>query len=342
MRILAMAHAYVPGHNAGAETTLHALLRHLAARGHDVHVVLSRPMAGFDKDYIYAGVQVHPWRGDADVVPYFTHSSKRADVVIAHLENTMRAAALADIYKMPMVHVIHNTHQFTKGAFRRGPCQLAVFNSHWMHDDFAAFWRVASRTPMPPAIVVHPPVDPTTYVTTHGQKITLINLNEDKGGRLFWQLADAMPQRKFLAVKGAYGEQIIPDTIPPNVEVVEHQQPRDMAIKVYSETKVLLMPSSYESYGRCAVEAAYSGIPTIAHPTLGLQEALGRAGTFVDRGNLPGWISAIKYLTSPRGFSNASQRAKAHAEGLDPTADLDRFADAIEGVRRRGFATVTR
>lgn len=338
-----MAHAYCPHHNAGAETTLHTLLRHLASRGHDVHVQLSAPMAGTDKDYLYGDVHVHPWRGPGDVMPYFNRKGPfAADVVIAHLQNILRAAALCDINKVPLVHVIHNSHEFTKGAFRRGPVNLAVFNSHWMHDDFAAFWRVASRTPMPPAIVVHPPVDPTTYVTTHGQRITLINLCEEKGGRLFWRLADAMPERKFLAVKGAYGEQIVPDDIPGNVRLLDHQRPRDMAANVYAQTKLLLMPSSYESYGRVGVEAAYSGIPTIAHPTPGLKEALGRAGTFVDRDDLDGWVAAVKYLTSPRGFSAAATRSKAHAQTLDPTADLDRFADAIEGVRRRGFATLAR
>lgn len=340
MRILAMVHAYPPIHNAGGEMTMHALLRHLASRGHDVHVQLSESVTG---DYDLDGIRVHPYRDARDPIPFF-NGPGRADVVIAHLQNTLRAAALCGIYGVPLVQLIHNNHEFTKGALRRGPCHLAVFNSHWMHDDFAVYWRRHNRAAMPRSVVVHPPVDPALYATTHGKRITLINLFKEKGGELFWRLARELPEREFLGVRGAYGDQVIPPDVdwPLNVEVIAHQRPDDMAKQVYSETKVLLMPSSYESYGRVAIEAAHSGIPTIAHPTPGLREALGEAGTFVDRDDLAGWVAAIKYLTSPRGFSAASAKAKAHAQSLTPTADLDRFADAMEGVPRRAFATTTR
>jgi glycosyltransferase involved in cell wall biosynthesis len=337
-----MAHAYPPHHNAGAEMTMHSMLRHLVTRGHDVHVQLSRDQLGTFADYDLDGVHVHRYVGVGDPMRYFT--TDRVDVVIAHLENTLRAAALCEIHRVPLAHLLHNTHDFTKGALRRGPTQLAVFNSRWMYEDFEGYWHHANgRTPMPPSVVVHPPVTPEDYRTAHGKKITLINLNEDKGGELFWRLAEAMPDKDFFGVIGAYGEQIIPDEAdaPLNAEVVKHVAPEHMS-HVYSQTKILLMPSIYESYGRTAIEAAYCGIPTIAHPTPGLREALGSAGTFVDRDDLDGWVAAIRYLSSPRGFSAASKRAKAHAEALNPTADLDRFADAMEGVVRRGFATIAR
>jgi glycosyltransferase involved in cell wall biosynthesis len=191
--------------------------------------------------------------------------------------------------------------------------------------------------------VIHPPVRGQDYATKHGRKLTLINLVEAKGAPLFWRLAEAMPEYDFLGVMGGYGEQIVPpeDEAPPNAEVVKHTAPEYM-VHVYAQTRILLMPSSYESYGRTAIEAAYSGIPTIAHPTPGLVEALGDAGTFIDRDDLDGWVKAIKYLSSPRGFSAASKKAKALAESLDPDADLDRFADAMEGVVRSGFTTAAR
>lgn len=341
MRVLAMAHAYCPIHNAGAELTMHMLLRHLVVRGHEVHVQLSRPMKGATEDYELDGVQVHVHRAARDPMPYF-NGDRRADVVMAHLENTLRAAALCGIYGVPMVHVVHNTHVFTRGALRRGPVQLAVFNSHWMHAEFEASWRQFVGGRMYPSIVVHPPVFGDEYRTKHGQRITLINLTADKGGELFWHVTEAMPDKEFLGVNGAYGEQVFPanDDVPDNVWILQHQPPDLMPVLVYSQTKVLLMPSKYESYGRVAIEAAHSGIPTIAHPTPGLKEALGDAGTFVDRDDLDGWVSAIRYLTSPRGFSTASARARAHAESLTPEADLDRFADAMEQVVRRGLATL--
>jgi glycosyltransferase involved in cell wall biosynthesis len=56
---------------------------------------------------------------------------------------------------------------------------------------------------------------------------------------------------------------------------------------------VLMVPSVHESYGMAAVEALASGIPVIAHPTPGLREALGDAGTFVDRADVRVWVAAV-------------------------------------------------
>jgi len=42
VKVLAYVHAYVPDHMAGAETTLHDLLRSLVAAGHQCSVLISR------------------------------------------------------------------------------------------------------------------------------------------------------------------------------------------------------------------------------------------------------------------------------------------------------------
>jgi glycosyltransferase involved in cell wall biosynthesis len=343
VRVLAMCHAFVPHHNAGAELTLHTELRHLVDRGHHVEVLLSRPMTGASEPYVIDGVRVHPFVRDNDPIRQF--QQYRPNIVIAHLENTPRAAALGDQYKVPVAHLIHNDHEFTRGAYRRGPTQLAVFNTEWIRDEFEADWKFRRNGSPPPSVVVKPPVDPAPLLGVTGprDRITLINLNEEKGGRLFWELT-RMANYKFLGVRGAYGVQEIPATVPQNTALLDHQKPADMPKKVYARTKILLMPSSYESYGRTAIEAAHFGIPTIAHPTPGLREALGGAGTFVDRADFEGWVLAIKRLMTPKGYAEASRNAKELAASLvEPTRRaLDLFADAMEGAAGRGFATITR
>jgi glycosyltransferase involved in cell wall biosynthesis len=74
-----------------------------------------------------------------------------------------------------------------------------------------------------------------------------------------------MPRQGFLFVVGAYGRQVRPRLA--NVQVIPPVAWDRMREAVYARTRVLLMPSEYESYGRCGVEAAHAGVPTIAHPT---------------------------------------------------------------------------
>jgi glycosyltransferase involved in cell wall biosynthesis len=105
-----------------------------------------------------------------------------------------------------------------------------------------------------------------------------------------------------------------------------------MRDEVYARTRILLMPSDYESWGRVGVEAVASGIPVIAHPTEGLTESLGPAGTFCDRDNVDVWQKAIEMLDDPAVYRAASRRAKARSKALDPGADLAAWCTAVEEV----------
>jgi glycosyltransferase involved in cell wall biosynthesis len=187
-------------------------------------------------------------------------------------------------------------------------------------------WLTANQVPIPPSVVVHPPVIAANYATTPGPKVTMVNMTEQKGANVFYGLAYRHPDVDFLAVHGGYGEQIIADL--PNVE---HQRnTADMRGDVYGKTRILLMPSIYESWGRVAVEAACSGIPTIAHPTPGLKESLNGSGIFADRDIPDQWDAALTTLLDGRKWRKASRLASERATQLDPTPDLARFVASME------------
>lgn len=334
VRVLAMLHAYPPAHNAGAEWAAHSLLRELAGRGNDVDVLLSQPTAA-DETYQIDGVSVHPHQGKADPSKWM-RGDRRADVVVTHLENTARASILGELHRIPVVHLLHNTYEKSKSWLVKGSPSLVVYNTAWMKADVEAWWRVhRGYRPMPWGITVHPPVAVGDYQATPGDHITLINLTAEKGAHVFYALAERMPRRKFLGVIGGYGQQIVQDDLP-NVEIVPHTPGDRMAKDVYARTRVLLAPSSYESYGRVAVEAMCSGIPVVAHPTPGLMESLGEAGIFADRSDIDAWEAAVKRLFSPKVYPQASKAAAARASGLDPAAELDLWVRAVEGVAKRG------
>lgn len=329
-----MLHAYPPTHNAGAEWAAHSLLRDLAARGHTVDVLLSQA-ADNDSVFQIDGVRVHPYRSKADPGPWM-RGPQHANVIVTHLENTARASVLGELNRIPVVHLLHNTFEKSKSWLVKGSPTLVVYNSAWMQADAAAWWRIhQGDRPMPWGITVHPPVSVADYQATPGDRITLINLTEEKGAKVFYGLAERMPRRKFLGVIGGYGEQVVRDDLP-NVEIIPHTPGDRMAKDVYARTKILLAPSSYESYGRVAVEAMCSGIPVIAHPTPGLLESLGEAGTFCDRDDLDAWEAAIRQLATPNTYRQATKTAVARAAGLDPAAELGVWCTAMEGVAKRG------
>jgi glycosyltransferase involved in cell wall biosynthesis len=318
MQILVMAHLFPPAHNAGAERMLLALLRALTARGHTVDVVLSQAHEQIAEPYEIAGIRVWPHRDKNDPWRFIAD----ADVIVTHLENTRRAAVIGQMYGIPTVHVCHNTFPQTRAWLLRWPPALAVYNSRWMAEVFSA---VQARS-----LTVAPPIVAADYATTPGDCVTLVNLFESKGASVFYALAERFPGRRFLGVVGAYGHQDVRDL--PNVEVLGHVDGDHMAAKVYARTRVLVMPSIYESYGRVALEAACSGIPTIAEPTPGLRESLGDAGVFADRRDVDAWERALRQLLDGRHWRAASRRAKARAGRLDPAADLDRWSTAVEEV----------
>jgi hypothetical protein len=324
MRIVVRVHAMPPEHNAGAEHMLVSMLRPLVERGHDVQVWLSQQGKALER-YEYRGVQVVPPSAGLG----FASAVRSADAVVSHLECVPSAAALARGFGKRMVVLCHNTYRPTFRDIAAGGTALAVYNSQWMEREAELFFAEYPKSVRPEAsLIVRPPVFADEYATRPGRAITLINCNLEKGGKVLDALARRMPDQQFLAVKGAYGEQILPDL--PNVEIVEHVSGEDMREKVYGRTRVLLMPSSYESWGRAGVEAMASGIPVLAHPTPGLCESLGEAGVFADREDIDGWEAVLRRLLTPSEFRLASKRAKARSAELDPTADLTAWCDVVE------------
>ena len=327
MRILARLHAYPPRHNAGAEWAAHSLLRDLAAHGHQVEVWLSE-VTGQRLPFDLDGVCV---------IPATTHNAfagaVRAgrSVVVSHLENVRPAASAARGWGRPLVVLAHNTFPATFRAIGSGTTALAVYNSEWMAAEADKHFAENPKLVKPRAsVVVRPPVRAADYRATPGDRVTLINLYVNKGSDVFWQLAERMPERQFLAVRGSYGDQLVKDL--PNVEIVDNVPGADMAKQVYGRTRILLMPSEYESWGRTGVEACASGIPVIASPTPGLQESLGEAGIYVDRGDVDGWQKAIEALDDSDAYRKASAAAKKRSRQLDPSADLARWREAIEAL----------
>lgn len=282
MKLLAHVHRYVPEHGAGAEWMLHSMLTDLAGRGHEVQVLCSRgPQRGDVVDGIPVG-----WAADR---PNMNDAYDWCDVAITHLDMTstamMQTRPAARRKAKPLVHVVHNHLQLKANHVTPQQAQLVVWNSEWIAERCKR-WRG-------PSMILHPPIDPARYrVPPTGDAVVMMNLSMAKGAQMFWQLCGAFPDTPFIGVRGAYGMQLDLSRQHRNAEVVAN---RGNVRDIYARAKVVLMPSHYESWGRVAVEASCSGIPSLVADTPGLREA-GVGHAVLAHDDFDAWRSALGQL----------------------------------------------
>lgn len=303
MRVLAFTLSYPPKRFIGSELMDHQLLKALQTAGHHVTVQTSLDEAA----WIYDGIPVlgrkhHP----------------KADVVLAHGDWGRPAREHRATHGTPVVMLGHNESLRVRAGLYESRPDLVVVNSHHMSN-------VLKR---PGAMVVHPPSPPTD--PAGGSAVTVLSLNELKGGHQFWDIVHAMPDTRFIAVMSGYGTQIVPERIPPNVELLEHRSPAEMR-SIWSRTGAFLQLSASESWGMAAAEALAVGAHVIAHPTPGLRENLARAATWVDRDNTAAWVQAIRAPHDP-----GKSLRRAHRNYLLSRRQIRQFVTAISRLEQHG------
>lgn len=311
IRVAAIVPLYPPKSRVGAWLATHELLRGLADRGHHVRVVtfLRSRAASYTLDRIRV-----------DPAEYRAQAARQADVVIAHMGTSGNDALLGLRFRAPIVRLVHGLPCDER---RLASCDLLVANSAATLAAFSA-WPGSK-------IIARPPTDPALFRAVPGDAITAVNLSAAKGGDLFFEIAEQLPELPFLGVRGGYGRQI--ERRLPNVEIVGPHLPR-MAEQVYARTRLLLVPSRAETWGMAAVEALASGIPVLARPLPGLRESLGRAGNWCDSDDPAVWAAEISDLLGARRWAGAAHRARRRSRELDPEAERQRFADAVEAIVR--------
>lgn len=310
MRLLAEIHGYPPYHNSGAEWMVHHIFKFMVERGHEVVILLNfnSYLGKIDKPYEFEGVKVV---SDENYSDYY----KWADAIVTHLDKTGKAYNRCRQFNKPLIHVVHNDYRNIVMEAQNAIDQFAIYNTQWVKERLIDTHKMIKKS-----IVVHPPVFVKDYDVRHINKyISLINLNHNKGGDLLIEIAKRMPDKVFMGVWGSYGDQKV-DYSAKNIHYVLN---RGDIQYVYSRTRILLMPSIYESYGRTAIEAAASGIPVICNDTPGLRESLGESGIYCDRNSLNEWVNAIRELDDENIYKKYSTLVKKRAEGMDYESELE-------------------
>jgi tetratricopeptide (TPR) repeat protein len=232
---------------------------------------------------------------------------------------TDEASSWATRLRVPFVMLVHGPGQYEQFMPQ---CDLVIFNTRVQME------LARAATGQTPAMVLHPPVVRSQYETAGaGDCLTLFGSGPAKGVERFLRLARSMPHERFLLVTN--------DEIaerPANLLI----QPKTLDVReIYARTKLLLMPSEYESYGRVAIEAAMSGIPTITSDLPGVREATAGHAVFV----APEDALEAVVCDALGNLEALREGARALADLRDATADLEALHSRlleIEGPGRRG------
>jgi len=256
LNIIAATYNYFPHKYSGGETYMHRLLKGLQSFGHNCKV------AAHTEACIYDGIEIMSMGGMENLFKENNEAFQWADVIFFQLIGNAYGYNKARQHKKPSIFFAHNTskHYYVENSH-------VVYNSNFLANKH--LFKCLSSTVLQPLVYPEQPV-------ISGFKICLINCNYNKGGGILVELAELMPDEQFLGIRGMYGEQIIGNR--SNLEYRDSSPNMD-----WSDIKLIICPSEFESWCQVATEAIVRGIPVICSDIEPLRENLSYAGIYAER-----------------------------------------------------------
>jgi glycosyltransferase involved in cell wall biosynthesis len=313
-------HSYLPNVRAGSEITAHALNKYLVSHGWRISVLVNSYVTSS-----HEGIDIYPLKaaGGADA----TALSDVAAALIADATalccqnyNGYEGIEIAEAAGKPILFFLHvefEKIEILQQKFRTPV--LVVYNS------------TTQREMLPtihPWTVVRPHIDYAHFravtVQPSAKAVTLLNCNSNKGGDLLPVLARELPTYQFLGVKGAYQQQIADESQPNLRYLPTFDDPR----LVYAQSRLVIMPSRAESWGRVALEAMAAGVPVIVGDTPGLRECTGGAAPVCRQTDTGCWLREIAelYEDGPRR-EDAVKAGLARIAALEIAPDFELFSE---------------
>jgi len=276
MKLLVVTKLYFHKNKAGGEAYLHNFLKLLHNRINvDIEVVIPncKEMKKLEYDGITINESTELFNND------FLSYCDNADLIITHLDHAYETVNYCLEIKKPVIMIFHNSiDQYN--PFIENENVIKIFNSNYVKKDYLNRGLVPVNSHL-----IYPYIDFNKYSKfrkniKRRKYITLINPSENKGAEVVLKLAQNNPKRKFLIVEGGYyphHQKYYIDQFAslPNCHVIDNTS--NIIKDVYSKSRLVMMPSNYESYGMVAIEAASMAIPIIVNENSdGLKENMGK------------------------------------------------------------------
>jgi hypothetical protein len=286
--VLAIAPLYLP-YPGGGEKSTHEMLRRLAGINFRTEALI--PATSYfapqrHGETVMDGVIVRHLNSE-EWFEAFRHSARAAELIFYTLGPMFRVQFAMRVDRFLRQHrdrVAYFVRGFHPGDYFPGA--LLVANSR------EVMASIPDRTGVRKILLLPPIGPPTLRPGTVRRYVTLINPADYKGGTLFLELARRMPEVSFLAQLGR--SLPVPNlNLMPNIIV---RAPAPDLSHVYAETRVLLMPSVKEPFGRVAIEGALAGCLLLLHRAGGLREVPVPEFCFIDGLEVDIWQRRISGL----------------------------------------------
>jgi glycosyltransferase involved in cell wall biosynthesis len=336
--VFASDHTYLPHRVGGRESSIHEMASLYQSRGHEVTVLALRPSDRMSRlqrllsRAIWGPRWNPPYRvlHSRNVVAAmgFMLENELADAYIINFEEAERYAqtSLARSMRNQVIYLrdVQGVGQATPETFPRDA--LLVANSHYTARAYSA------RTGREP-LVIPPQISLERYASpTSGEFVTFINPVPKKGVEITLNIAAALPDIPFLFVEGwpiCRSTKVALRRRTARLGNVRFWSSVLDMRRVYSRTRVLLVPSLWEeAFGRVVVEAQASGIPSVASDRGGIREAVGDAGILLRADDpVSTWADAVR-----RVWTDSSLRASL-SDGARTMA-VRHYRAAVSGAIR--------
>jgi len=316
MRLTTVMHGYPPLWAMGGEVSTHRTIRTIPDSRAFIQTV--------EEPYELDGVEVRPLP-DISILGIATAIAEDLDAVFTHSSLSEPAVRAARKLRKPSLLGIHAPRRFAPDLIRaaRG-ATVRIYNTDAAKED----WRD------PSGWVLHPPAVRLEVVDGPRDAYTLASSLVNKGSKQVLELAKILPDKRFIIVRspaeathGLRGFEKMAAALP-NVEVWDRLEPHEMG-KLWSQTRIVLVPSNYETYGLVAVEAAWWGIPSVHVNTPHVLEGIGNAARLLTGTTTEDVGMAIMDIEADYQMWANSAEDRAIILADREKLELERFAEGV-------------
>ena len=316
MKIAFISDGWVP-FPGGAERYIFNIARELKNRGHEICVLTSYMKAyefdGIKPTWISIGVRCY------DHQPGHTHADgwrdiknfldeHKPDVIVTHHFFAREFEKELFDGRIPVVNLMYNGARIPNAA-------LTIYISQHVYNTSGG---------RPGDMLIMPPAFEDVKAETHGDFVGFIKPIKHKGIDLVYQIAELMPEKQFLVLRGEW--QDIEDIRRGRHNVFFMEPVHDMRT-FYEKCRVMLVPSTSEDAGTVAQEAALNEMPCISSGVMGLSQTNG--GGIILPPVPSTWVATIRDLDNPEYYALIVERQKQFIASLNWPGQFDELSGRI-------------